>query len=450
MPELPVFTSPLTRRTLLKRGGQTALALLAGPLLVGCANEDEVPLPDRAAWERLDDTIRGWWDGDQKTASEADVAADPKGTLLFLPYPYLTPGGSEAAFNELYGWDTQYGWDTYFINLGLLAHNRLDLVQNHILNHRHMIERYGRVLNGNRTYYLGRSQPPLLADTVRQFLKAGGAVEVVRQTYPWLQKEYTDYWRAEHHETPVGLSTNRDLLNSDPRPAITAEAETGLDFTAIYGGDVRDCVPLLTNCALVRYAGALAEIAEALGDAPGAAAWRGEAERRAERIRALCWDEGQGFFLEYNYVTGQRLPYRSVCAYWTLWAGVATPEQAAALASQLERFEMTHGLSVTDEAYPSPHPEFKNLQWAYPLGWPPLQMIAAEGLARYGYLDEAKRISRRFVGLMLAQYEETGKLWEKYNVVTGGLEFPLERYPSVPFHGWSSAAAVVLGRRAFD
>lgn len=430
-----------TRRALLKWGGRVALASLVAPALASCA-EDEVT-PDRAAWDMLDETIRGWWDGDTKTALAPDVAADPEGTLLFLPHPYLTPGGSEAAFNEM------YGWDTYFINLGLFAHNRLDLVQNHILNHIHMIETYGVVLNGNRTYYLGRSQPPLLADTVRRFLAAGGALEIVRQAYPLLQREYTGYWQAEHHRTPVGLATNRDLVPSALRPALTAEAETGLDFTAIYGGDVRDCVPLLTNCALVRYADALADIAGALGDAPGAAQWRAESQRRAQRLRELCWDEPSAFFLEYNYVTGGRLPYRSVCAYWTLWAGVATPGQAAASVAQLGRFETDHGLNVTDEAYPSPHPEFANLQWSYPLGWPPLQMIAAEGLSRYGYSGEAARISRKFVRLMLEQYRRTGKLWEKYNVVTGGLTFPVERYQSVPFHGWSSAAAVVLGRRAF-
>ncbi len=433
----------LPRRTVLRWGGRAALAALAAPLLASCVREPEVepplPLPDRAAWDALDATVRGWWDGDQENA----LNASPEGTLLYLPYPYLTPGGSEAAFGEM------YGWDTHFINLGLLAHGRLDLVQNHILNHAHMIETYGKVLNGNRKYYLGRSQPPLLADSVRLFLRAGGDVAVVRQVYPLLQREYRGYWEAEHHNTPVGLATNRDLTTSPLRPALAAEAETGLDFTPIYGGDVRECVPLLTNCALVRYADAVAEIAGVLGDAAGVDTWRAEAERRAGRIRERCWDEDADFFLEYNYVTNRRLHYRSVCAYWALWAGVATPEQAAACASQLGRFEQPHGLSVTDRAYASPHPEFKNLQWAYPLGWPPLQMIAVEGLDRYGFGEEAGRVSRRFVGMMLGQYAETGKLWEKYNVVTGGLEFPLERYPTVPFHGWSSAAAVVLGRRAF-
>ncbi len=405
--------------------------------------ESDVPEPNQQDWNALERTIKGWWDGDTKTATEADVADDPKGTLLPLPHPYLTPGGSEAAFREM------YGWDTFFINLGLLAHGRLDLVRNHILNHLHMIETYGTVLNGNRTYYLGRSQPPLLAESVRLFLRAGGDAEIAARAYPLLEREYKGYWQAEHHDTPVGLATNRDLLNEGLRPELAAEAETGLDFTALYSGDVRRCVPLITNCALVQYANALAELAERLGDAAGAQRWQAEAGRRAERIGALCWDDAQGFFLEYDYISLQKLPYLSICAYWTLWAGVATPAQAETLVGQLHRFEQPHGLSVTDTGYPSPHPEFKHLQWGYPLGWPPLQMIAVEGLERYGYHEEAIRLSQRFLNVMLEQYAQTGKLWEKYNVVTGGLTFPLERYPSVPFHGWSSAAAVVLGRRVF-
>ena len=445
MPRASLFLKPLSRRMLLKRTGQAALTALALPNLTGCMQtEPSIPLPDRQAWDALEATIREWWDGDVKTATEDDVAADPKGTLLYLPRPYLTPGGSEAAFNEM------YGWDTFFINLGLLAYGRLDLVENHILNHLHMIEAHGMVLNGNRTYYLGRSQPPLLAESVQLFLEAGGNADIAAQAYGLLEREYEGYWQAEHHATPVGLSTNRDLFNEGLRAELAAEAETGLDFTALYSGDVRRCVPLVTNCALVQYARALSEIAARLGNSAGRETWQTEAERRAERVRDLCWDDAQGFFLEYDYVSAQRLPYLSICAYWTLWAGIATPEQAAALVGKLPAFEQTHGLSVTDKAYPSPHPEFTNLQWAYPLGWPPLQIITVEGLERYGYKREADRVARRFLNMMLAQYAETGKLWEVYNAVTGNTDVPIERYPPYALHGWSSAAAVVLGRKVFS
>ncbi len=109
----------------------------------------------RFRWERLDNSIGSWWDGDLHRATEEEVLNDPQKTLIFLPFPYSTAGGSEAAFPEMYGWDTQ------FINLGLLAHDRADIVRNNILDQLSMIDRFGMVLNGNRTFYLTRGQPPL-------------------------------------------------------------------------------------------------------------------------------------------------------------------------------------------------------------------------------------------------------------------------------------------------
>lgn len=182
----PPSAKGVTRRDLLKWGGRAALASLVAPALASCLQDERfgVALPDRVAWDDLDNAIRHWWNDDIEVALEADVLADPNGTLLYLPHPYLTPASNEGTFAEM------YGWDTFFINLGLFAHNRLDLVQNHILNHLYMVEQYGKVLNGNRTYYLGRSQPPLLADTVRRFLEAGGESNIAKWAYPLLEREY--------------------------------------------------------------------------------------------------------------------------------------------------------------------------------------------------------------------------------------------------------------------
>ena len=93
-----------------------------------------------------------------------------------------------------------------------------------------------------------------------------------------------------------------------------------------------------------------------------------------------------------------------------------------------------------------PHPEFSALQWAYPVGWPPFQIMIAEALARAGFAAEAARVSEAFLRLMLDEYDRTGYLWEKYNVVEDNLSIPLERSGSAKFHGWTSAAVVVLGR----
>lgn len=423
----------------------------------------------RASWEALDRAIRSWWDGDLQTAQEGDLlpthqqatehpppqALDPENeafsaarenhadTLLFLPHPYVTAGGSTGAFAEM------YGWDTYFINLGLMAHERFELVRNHHLNQLFMIERYGMVLNGNRTYYLTRSQTPLLAEGIRRYHAQHPDRDLLCRAYPLLKQEYRHYWNADHHATPTGLATNRDLGDPNHRPALAAEAEV-TDFTACFDGDVRQCNPLITNAALVKYADALAWMAETLGWPEEAVAWRSEANRRRERIRARCWNAEIGFFFDYQYMRSEQLPYWSLAGFWPLWAEIATPDEAERLVSHLDRFEHPHGLAYTPEAYPSPHPEFDWLQWGYPSGWPPMHRIVIEGLDAYGYHEAAERIATKLLILMVDQYERTGYTWEKYNVVDGSLDFPSERYDVPALHGFSAATATVLGRRLFD
>jgi len=400
--------------------------------------------PESAAltnsWRDLDDLIRSWWDCDVHRATEEDVRNDPDQTLLFLPHPYTTPGGSEKAFPEV------YGWDTYYINCALFAHDRMDLALNNILNQLFQSDHYGMTLNGNRTWYQTRSHPPLWAEGIRRAYEHGEGIGLVRKAYPILVNEYTGYWNAPHHQTPTGLATNRDIGETDS-PTLHAESETGLDFFAGFGGEVRHCNPLITNCILVNFTRNLAWMARELGLAAEAIGWDAESDRRADLIRELCWDPQEEFFFEYNFVDRRRIPVRSLNAYWTLWARIATEGQAAALVRHLERFTQPGGLPMTDRHYPSPHSEFEWLQWGYPAGWSPFQIMVTEALDHYVYVNESKRVAKTFLQMQLDLYRSTGKLWEKYNVVNRSLDFPHERYEVPPLHGWSSASVVLLGRR---
>ena len=66
----------------------------------------------------------------------------PAAGLLYLPSPYVVPGGR---FNEM------YGWDSYFILLGLEADHHEALARGMVDNFLFEIEHYGAVLNANRT-----------------------------------------------------------------------------------------------------------------------------------------------------------------------------------------------------------------------------------------------------------------------------------------------------------
>lgn len=417
----------------------------------------------KARWLKLDAAMRGWWDGDLERADEEAIRKDavlppptpsgsnspwshsPQKTLLFLPFPYSSGGGSVGSFPEM------YGWDAHFINLGLLAHGRRDIVRWNILDQLFMIERYGKVLNGNRTFYETRGQPPLLAMSVGKYLEGKKEDdELAMLAYSLLERSYTNYWNAAGHATPIGLSTCRDSGNGSSHDLeLASEAESGLDYTPIFGGEIRNCVPLHVNCALVCQAQTMASLAERFVWKVKAAAWRREAEKRAALINQYCWDESEGFYFEYDYIAQKRLPYYSLNAYWPLWIGIASPSQAKRAAEHLHLFDHPYGLTFTDRKYPEIHPEFNALEWAYPESWPQQQVVVAQALQRYGFADQARQISRRYIANVVTTWEKTGLTWERYDGVAGGHNVPVERDPAQPLHGFSSASAVVVGRIAF-
>lgn len=417
-----------------------------------------------ALWLKMDQAMRGWWDGDLERADEEAIRRDavgkpptpvgenhpwshsPPGTLLFLPFPYSSGGGSVGSFPEM------YGWDEHFINLGLLAHGRTDIVRWNILDQLFMIERFGKVLNGNRTFYETRGQPPLLGMSVDKYLAVKkDDDEVAQLSYPLLERSYRGYWNAPGHATPIGLSTCRDSGKGSPTDEeLASECEAGLDFTPIFGGHISDCVPIHVNCALVCQTRMLGALAERFGWSDKAAQWRKEAENRAELINRYCWDPREGFYFEYDYVRRTRLPYYSLNGYWPLWINIASRAQAQKVAEHLHLFDRPYGLTFTDRIYPGVHPQYKALEWEYPESWPQQQIVVAEALQQYGYPDKARAISRRYMANVMHTWQKTGLTWERYNGVDGGHTVPVERDPPQPLHGFSSAAAVVVGRIAFS
>lgn len=433
------------------------------------ASKDATTL-NESLWTQMDTEIRSQWANDTSKAAESEIRNDSSHQLLFLPFPYVSPTAPGSIYRFMFAWDTD------FISRALIAHEVFDQVRNHISNYLSMIDRYGFMPNANAAGMTTRSQTPLIADTVwRYYLKTRNR-DVLYQAYPGLKINYTGYWNAPHHQTPTGLATNRDMGDPNLPPNLAAEAEVGFDWTPIYAGDVRRCVPLVTNCALVRYARTLAEIAHELGQESDAASFTQEASRRIALIRQYCWSDKHGSFLEYDFVSGRQLPCFSDSALWTLWAGVADRAQAKDVVGNLYRIEHTFGLSSTDIAYPLPCPEKdygsvlrlspdgnvvdpdkgassiggdNPLQWMYPAGWAPSHLIAVEGLDAYGYTAEGMRIASKFLGVMLNQYERTGHLWEKYNVVDGSLILPNARCGNIWMRGWTAAAAALLGRRVF-
>ena len=122
--------------------------------------------------------------------------------LLYLPNPYVVPGGQ---FNEM------YGWDSYFIIRGLLRDHRRDIAKGIVENFFYETQHYGGVLNANRTYYLGRSQPPFLSSMILAVYDADKAVGQddsawLQRAYGFAVEDYDQWMRAPHLAGNTGLS----------------------------------------------------------------------------------------------------------------------------------------------------------------------------------------------------------------------------------------------------
>ena len=93
----------ITRRSFVAMTALGAVGLSTSLSSPSTAQSPKESPPDKdlkARWQKLDDAIRGWWDGDLRHANEEDIRNDAKGTLLYLPHPYVSGGGSESAFPE--------------------------------------------------------------------------------------------------------------------------------------------------------------------------------------------------------------------------------------------------------------------------------------------------------------------------------------------------------------
>ena len=130
---------------------------------------------------------------------------DPQG-LLYLEHNYVVPGGR---FNEM------YGWDSYFIVRGLVRAGRIAMAKGMIENFLFEIEHYGTILNANRSYYLSRSQPPLLTSMILSVYEAEKAAgredrKWLERAYGYAAKDYQMWAEAPHAAGDTGLSRYYD------------------------------------------------------------------------------------------------------------------------------------------------------------------------------------------------------------------------------------------------
>ncbi len=385
-----------------------------------------------SAWE-LYQRIAGWWHEDQR---HGNLSED---TWIPLPRAYITPGGQESVFPEL------YYWDSYFIVRGLLAHDEVMMARDQIDNLLDLAARFGFVPNGNRSFYLTRSQPPLLTAMAKAYYTYTKNRRWLNESLEWMVKELA-YWFDGPHCPQGDLARWFDLGDPGLSAELASEAESGWDFTARFEGDARRFYAVDLNALLYGMMRDLSFFAEELGKGQEALQYRQRAQNFLRQMHRVLWDPVHGEYRDWNFEVGTFSSVSSLASFYPLWTRCASDSQARKLSTRVTDFSRSCGLVATDRIYPSPHPQFDFVQWGDPIMWAPLQLIVAEGLKGYGFTVYAQDIAQTYLRVILKRYQETGKLYEKYHAETGNEDVPQERYPNPPFHGWSAGVFAVFAK----
>lgn len=368
-----------------------------------------------------------------------------EGTLIGLPYPYTVP--AVGHFDEM------YYWDTYFTNKGLEAEGRFAQAKNNTDNMLYLVNIYGYMPNGNRTYYLKNSQPPFLSAMVRDVYEhymdkawLTGAFDVLKKEYNfWMTKRmtptglnmYGGYLApgaaaelAESFKERTGFMPRGDINDIGRHHLITCES--GWDINPRWGTESFNFVPVDLNSLMFMFEKNMEYFSDEL-EKDETALWSEKAERRHSLMtKYLKTDDG--LFLDYNFMKQEHSKILSAASFYPLFAGVAEPEQAAALVRELNRLETEFGILACEK-----NDAEGTYQWDYPNGWACLHYIAIFGLDRYGYKVEARRIAEKYTSLVDKIFESTGNLWEKYNVAEGSLNVNHESKKKMPaMMGWSA------------
>ncbi|MVM40532.1 alpha,alpha-trehalase TreF [Spirosoma sp. HMF3257] len=396
-----------------------------------------------------------------------------------LPHPYVVPGGR---FREI------FYWDSYFTMLGLHESGRLDLIRGMLDNFAYLIDQFGFIPNGNRTYFLSRSQPPyfslmvrLLAD-IDEASQAGKDALVTYQ--PQLLKEY-DFWMngrykltAEHpiqkrvvrlddkmilnrywDDTPtprpeayrqeIELTEEAEPLGVVPEELYThirAACESGWDFSSRWFKDQQsmatidsaNIVPVDLNCLLYRLETTLHDSALHMGEykmAYDEYDWL--IKDRQKAIQQIFWNEETGFFHDYDAVAKQQTAAITLAGVFPLFFKLATPEQATRVHDRLKADFLQVGGWVTTINQ-------TGQQWDWPNGWAPLQWIVYKALLNYGFTETANEGRDRWLALNDKVFRATGKMMEKYNVVDAAITTGGGEYPNQDGFGWTNGVYLAM------
>jgi alpha,alpha-trehalase len=394
-------------------------------------------------------------------------------SLLALPYPYIVPGGR---FREV------YYWDSYFTMLGLKESGEVEMIQNMVKNFAYLIETYGHIPNGNRTYYLGRSQPPFFSVMVELLAEIKG--DSIYQTFlPAMEKEYA-FWMDGAEKIKPGDVFRRVVKMKDgevinrywddvPAPRqesyredfltaqksgrnkiemyhhLRASAESGIDFSSRWFADTlkittietTDFLPVDLNALMYHLESTIAKAKQINNEDSASKIFYDKAKKRSENIDKYFWNKSVNFYTDYNFRSHKQSNMVVPAGMYPFCFINEHPDYLSFLGEKVAeviRKKLLQPGGVSASAFNA------GQQWDAPNGWAPLEWMTIWGLDRCGQKVLAADIAQRWVKLNVRVYKQTGKLMEKYNVSDINKEAGGGEYPGQDGFGWSNGVLLHL------
>ncbi|MBA8562132.1 alpha,alpha-trehalase [Citrobacter freundii] len=418
------------------------------------------------AGQSLREHIDGLW----PVLTRSTTTAEKWDSLLPLPEPYVVPGGR---FREI------YYWDSYFTMLGLAESNHWDKVSDMVANFAYEIDSWGHIPNGNRTYYLSRSQPPFFAFMVELLAQHHGN-DALKKYLPQMLKEYS-YWMEGIETLQPGQQNKRvvklddgTILNrywderDSPRPESWVEdiataksnpnrpateiyrdlrsaAASGWDFSSRWMDNANQLgtlrttsiVPVDLNALMYKMEKMIALASKAAGDDAKAAQYDGFANARQKGIEKYLWNDKEGWYADYDLKSHKVRNQLTAAALFPLYVKAAAKDRASKVATATQAHLLQPGGLATTSVK-------SGQQWDAPNGWAPLQWVAASGLQNYGQDTVAMDVTWRFLTNVQHTYDREKKLVEKYDVSTTGTGGGGGEYPLQDGFGWTNGVTLKM------
>ena len=424
--------------------------------------EKYIPPAGQSLREHIDDL----WPVLTRTTDKASNKWD---SLLPLPKAYVVPGGR---FREV------YYWDSYFTMLGLAESDHWDKISDMVDNFAYEIDTFGHIPNGNRSYYLSRSQPPFFSLMVE--LLATHDSDALKKYRPQMEKEYAywmdgvdalqpgqankrvvklddgavlnRYWDDRDTPRPESWLDDVNTAKSNPnRPAteiyrdLRSAAASGWDFSSRWMDDPQklgtirttSIVPVDLNALMFKMEKLLARASQESGDAASASKYETLATARQKAIESHLWNDKEGWYADYDLKSKKVRNQLTAAALFPLYVKAAAQDRAEKVAAATSsRLLKPGGIATTTVN--------SGQQWDAPNGWAPLQWVAAEGLQNYGQEKVSMDVTWRFLKNVQHTYDREKKLVEKYDVSTTGTGGGGGEYPLQDGFGWSNGVTLKM------